>query len=146
MKKRKPELPGSELPWGLSQLTIWDALEGDNRFLTERLRKGIASPEEMALAADLIQKKIKPRRLKKGQPKQLENYAMAQMVFLLEASGGRLPQRKTIIPDVAEAFGVSERHVYNALTEFGDRVLQTKVLREANEQAFRQWLEQIARK
>lgn len=140
MKKRGPAQP-----IGLVQWSIWDALEADDRLLSERLRKGVASPEEMELAADLLQKKIKPRRLKKGQPKQIQNHAMAQMVLVIEA-GIPPRQRKTIIPDVAKAFGVSERHVYNALAEFGDTLLQTKELREANERAFRQWLEQFARK
>lgn len=137
MKKRGPALPV-----GLAQWSIWGALEADDRLLSERLREGVASPEEMQVAADLIQKKVKPRRLKKGQPPQFVNYAMAQMVLVMEAAGAPR-QRKAIIPEVAEIFGVSVKHVYNALAEFGDALVQTSELRAANERAFQQWLDEI---
>jgi hypothetical protein len=144
MKKRGHKQSLGKPP-GIAQWSILDALESDPRLLAERLRKGVASPEEMALAAELIQRRVKPRRVKKGQPKQIENQGIAQMVLVMEA-GSPPRQRKTIISDVAKAFGVSKRHVYNALAEFGDTLLQTKENRDANERAFQQWAQEIARK
>jgi hypothetical protein len=138
---------GREQQTGIARWAIWDALEGDPRLLAERLREGTASPEERALAADLISGKIKPRPIRKGQPKRIQKQGMAQMVFTLEA-GAPPKTRKAVIPAVAEAFGVSERTVYNALAEceeLGDTImlLRTKDLRAANEEEFKRWVEQI---
>ena len=138
MKKRGPALPV-----GLAQWSIWGALEADDRLLSERLREGVASPEEMQVAADLIQKKVKPRRLKKGQPPQIVNYAMAQMVLVMEAAGAPRQRKEDHSRSGVETFGVSEKHVYNALAEFGDALVQTSELRAANERAFQQWLDEI---
>jgi len=46
---------------------------------------------------------------------------------------------------VAKTFGVSPRHVYNKLEEFGDTVLQVEQLRAANVnlQLMQQWYEQL---
>jgi hypothetical protein len=96
---------------------IWAALNGDVKRLAERLRKRRASPEEMEFAADLIERKVKPRRPRRGQPSLLTNDEIAQAYFHLRA---RHPdwRRKRIIGTVAAIFGLQakyDRHVYNVL-------------------------------
>jgi hypothetical protein len=139
-----------EQPTYIARWAIWDALEGEPRLLAERVREGIASPEERALAADLISRKIKPRRIRKGQPPRSVKQAMVQMVFTMEAA---VPprQRKEIIPFVAKAFSVSKakplsvKTVYNALAECEElgAIVRTADLRAVNEESFKHWLEQI---
>ena len=46
--------------------TIWAALNGYTESLIQRLRQGLASREEMAFAADLIEGKVKSRPLRRG--------------------------------------------------------------------------------
>ena len=94
--------------------STWDALDGDHKRLAKRLRAGIASRAEMAFAADLIEGKIKPRRLRDRQPTRRTNDEIAQAVLFLEAIYPDWQQKK-IIPRVAKGFGVSERHVYNVV-------------------------------
>jgi hypothetical protein len=144
------ESDGREQPTYIARWAIWDALEGEPRLLAERLRDDIASREERALAADLISGKIKPRPVRKGQPKRIEKQGMVQMVFTMEAGAPPMP-RKVIIPAVAEAFHVSEKTVYNALAEYheiGDTmmILRTNDLRAANDEQFEEyqrWLDLI---
>jgi hypothetical protein len=90
-------------------------LESYERLFIERLRNGIASPEEMALAADLIEKKKKQRRA--SRPFWLINEAIVLKVLIRETDPELVP--KTLVPDVAASFKVSERQVYKALAERG---------------------------
>ena len=102
----------------VTQWAVWGALEGDPALLARRLRSGKVSREELALAADLIEG---PRRLRQGQPSQITNEHIAEVVFYIEVfRPERL--RKQFIPDVAKEFGVSQSHIYNVLTEFEGRV------------------------
>lgn len=121
-------------------------LERDDELFARRIREGIASREEMALAADLLQKRTTQRQPKKGQPNWIMNEAIVLMVLHLEANAdARKTPHKTIVPEVAKIFGVSIRHVYNVLAEYGlakqdARRPHVKDIREAGEQAFQEWL------
>jgi hypothetical protein len=99
----------------LKRLSMGLMLDGYDELFTGRLREGVASPEEMALAADLLQKKEKQRRPKR--PYWVINEAIVMAVLIRETN----PQFvfKTVIPDVAKSFMVSERQVYNVLAERG---------------------------
>jgi hypothetical protein len=57
MKKRGPELPLSTIQERCALFSMWSALEAEPGVLAARLRRGEASKEEMALAADLIEKR-----------------------------------------------------------------------------------------
>ncbi len=130
MKKRGPERPASAPDWDSIALrspdrpgstialwSIWEAHDANPALLARRLRQGNASPEEMALAADLIEKKIKPRHPRSGKPTRMTNDAITQVVLYIEANHPDWPRSKTIIPDVAKAFRVSQKHVYNVLAK-----------------------------
>lgn len=105
--------PGSTL----ARWSIWTALEGDASWLAARLRKGISSPEEIELAADLIEKKRKPRRSRSGKPTHLTNEQIAETVEYVKLFRPDW-QRKRLIADVATTFRVSQKHVYNVLAKF----------------------------
>jgi hypothetical protein len=83
MKKREPELPLSGIKSGRALKAIWAALEKNPQQLCARLRAGIASNAEQALAADLIERKIKPRRPRHGLSRE-NRIAVALMAELLE--------------------------------------------------------------
>jgi hypothetical protein len=70
----------------LARFSIGRMLEGDDELFARRIREGIASGEEMALAADLLQKRTTQRRPKKGQPVWIMNEAIMLMVLHMEAS------------------------------------------------------------
>lgn len=93
---------------------IWAALDGNLQDLAERLRKGLASREEMAFAADLIEGKVKSRRPRRGQPMRSTNDQIAQAVFQLRTVHKNWQQKK-IIGEVADRFGLKARHVYDVL-------------------------------
>jgi hypothetical protein len=93
---------------------IWAALDGYTEPLTQRLRKGLASREEMAFAADLIDRKVKPRRPGRGQPTRFTNDQIAQFVFQFRVAYPDWPKKK-IIGEAVDAFGVKKSHVYNVL-------------------------------
>jgi hypothetical protein len=94
--------------------SILGALDGNPKRLAMRLRAGEASRAEMAFAADLIERKVKPRRRRSSQPSRIENELIAEFVYYLQ---GIHPdwQRKKVISKIAEMFGVQQRHVYNVL-------------------------------
>jgi len=131
MKKHGAQQPANALDWdvlsvcrqdgkpeiGVVTQSIRSALDGDTRWLAGRLRRGSASPKEMALAADLIEKKIRPRRPRSGKPTREMNDAIVQVVLYMEAFHPDWQRSKTIIPDVAKAFRVSQKHVYNVLSK-----------------------------
>jgi ABC-type transporter MlaC component len=78
------------LAWPLSVVTspeecppIWAALEGNPQRLAARLRSGIASNMEQSVAADLIEKKIKPRRPRLGSDRE-SLILVAAFVYILE--------------------------------------------------------------
>lgn len=109
--------------------SIWSALEARPSFLASRLRDGSASPEELKVAADLIEGEIKPRRLRPGASSRHKRLRIAEYVAFLERvlphvrrkdSGGkgRIFRSKEVIPLAAEEHGVKPRHVYAALAEF----------------------------
>jgi hypothetical protein len=109
VKTREPKRSAGPLST-IAQWSVWEALEGDPYLLAARLRKGGATPEEMALAADLIEKKVKIRRPKMGKPGKITKEQIAGTVLYISASRPHWPE-KAIIYDVAKAFGVSERFV-----------------------------------
>jgi hypothetical protein len=114
-----------------AQWSVWDALEGDYRMLAARLRDGFVSTEEKAFLADLLQGKIKPRRRRKGQPKRIVNLLLLAMgVLRMEATIPSV-RRKEAVGLVAKVNGVSDKHVGNALAEFGD-VARALLQRERN--------------
>ena len=96
------------------------ALEGDFEFLILQLRIAEASPEVMALAADIIEGKVKRA---KGKPKNSErtfaqNLDAALRVRELERQ--EKCQRKFAVSVVAEEFGMSKTAVQNALAAFDE--------------------------
>ena len=121
MKKKKR---GTRTPTGaVARWGIWQALEGDPAILGRRLLSGRALPEELELATDLIAGKIKPRRLRSGQPSEITNEYIAETVFYIEFFRPNW-LRKQFIPDVAKAFKVSTKHVYNVLAEYKNDPVQ----------------------
>jgi hypothetical protein len=73
--------------------------------------------EAVAFAGDLIAGKVKPRRLRKGQPSGITNDDIVRTVFYISFFRPNW-LRKQFIPDVAKAFKVSTKHVYNVLAEY----------------------------
>lgn len=118
-EKRGAEPLPSNVKTSTALYSIWSALEGDPKQLAARLRQGDASKAEMALAADLIEGVIKPRRPRSSREDRLE---IANWVFQFEKWYPKW-QRKKVISKTAEFlkehYGhISERHIYNALNEF----------------------------
>jgi hypothetical protein len=66
VKKPRPDPPLSSIKSGRALRSVWAALEGDPQQLYARLRAGVASNAEQALAADLAEGKIRPRRPRAG--------------------------------------------------------------------------------
>jgi transposase len=97
--------------------TIWAALDGNINELAYRLRKGLASPDEMAFVADLIERKVNPRQRRLGQPTRLTNDEIVQAVFQLQVMYSGFPAwpEERIKREVADMFGVKYRHVYDVL-------------------------------
>jgi hypothetical protein len=83
MKKPQPGPPPSSIKTSRALRSIWAALEGDSQQLSARLRAGIASNAEQALAADLIERKIKPRRPRPGSSRE-SRLVVALMADILE--------------------------------------------------------------
>jgi hypothetical protein len=104
--------------------SIWSALEANPKQLAARLRRGDASKAEMALAADLIEGKKKPRRPRSSREQRLIIAEHVAWVRKLHPTW----QRKKIISVAVEWLKrshqhISERHVYNALAEFDDNAV-----------------------
>jgi hypothetical protein len=97
--------------------SIWAALDGDPKRLAKRLRAGLASREEMAFAADLLEGKVKVYRRRPRQPTRRTNDEIGQAVLFMSEIYPNRSKTKSIIPDVAKAFGVSEKHVFNSLAD-----------------------------
>jgi hypothetical protein len=131
MKERARLDPG--LLWTIkssSQLhNIWMALDGDPRWLANSLRSGFACKAEMVMAADLIEGKIRPPRA--GSSDLNKRFEIADTVATMAELCPKV-QRKVIISEVAEMYGVSERFVYNALAEFDEHYL-SEIKRIQNE-------------
>jgi hypothetical protein len=143
VKKRQPDLPWSDIDSDHELRSIFAALEGKPQQLATRLRAGNASKVEQALAADLIEGKIKPRRPRSGSDTE-SRLLVALFVRLTEgiltvpnmekayrAAFPEIPdiqppklrrtQRKFFIDFVREFVGkkskvMSIRQAYNALT------------------------------
>jgi hypothetical protein len=149
MKSRGSDPPLSSIKSGRALLSIWAALDGDPQRLLTRLRAGVASNAEQALAADLLEGKIKPRRPRRGSDR-LSRFLVASGTRFLDgvfmgrqiASTGAFPTqlsnaqlkamrkaipRKTVLSLAREMVGdrsrmMSEREAYYALKEFNDAV------------------------
>jgi hypothetical protein len=125
MKKRRPTPPLSTIKTLGALTSIFNALDGEPGPLAARLREGSASKEEMAVAADLIEKNAKPRP---GRSRFWERLAIAETVRHLRTLHPKW-QRKQIISETVDSLKkagfphVSERHVYNVLEEFDDNFL-----------------------
>lgn len=116
MKKQLAQLNGVRDQEALH--SILSALEADLGQLVHRLRGGIASNAEQALAADLIERKKKPRRPKMPWH---ERFELAQVVAIMDKAypyGHPRGQRDSVIKAAAEYCGKSPRYVYNVLDEF----------------------------
>jgi hypothetical protein len=83
MKKPRPDPPLSSVKSGRALRSIWTALEKNPQQLCARLRAGIASNAEQALAAGLIERTIKPRRPRPGLSRE-SRVAVALMADILE--------------------------------------------------------------
>ena len=100
-KKRKTTLLPSAVKTSDALFSIWSALETNPKQLAERLRKGDASKAEMALAADLIEGIIKPRRPRSSRE---DRFEIAKWVAQFEKSKPTW-QRKKVISVVADFLG-----------------------------------------
>jgi hypothetical protein len=90
---------------------------GDFSVLTGRLRKGIASREEMVIAANYIDGKYKPeKRNRGGQPTAGFNRSLhiTNYVTRLVKSG---KSKKAAVSFAAEEFNLSEPRIYAALKD-----------------------------
>jgi hypothetical protein len=124
MKKTAYQVP-STVKTSDALFSIWSALDADPQQLAARLRSGEASKAEMSLAADLIEKKIKPRRPRSSREQRLE---IAKR-FAQFKKGFPTWQRKRLVDYVVQCLKdrgvgghrhISARHVYNAVKEFDD--------------------------
>jgi hypothetical protein len=135
-------------PTGLIEhLSVMEAREDNPTRLADRLRSGISlSQAERHFLADLIEGEIKPRKsrpTKSGESASArKRYAIVQAVLYIEAIHPEW-QRKTIIPDVGEVYGVSPRFVFKLLSEFDPKQLEAISLSAA---AFAEWQSTIAHK
>jgi hypothetical protein len=127
VKKRKPELLPSTVKTSDALYSIWSALEADPKQLAARLRERTASKAEMALAADLIEGKIKPRRPRSSREDRL---SIAKRVAWFEKMYPTWQRKKIIsiaievLKDFAPHRRISARHVYNALDEFDRETIE----------------------
>jgi hypothetical protein len=147
VNKRRPELPWSDIESGDELHRIFAALDGRPQQVSARLRAGLASKVEQALAADLIEGKIKPRPPRPGSHREAR-LMVAVLIRLLKklwtvpnmegAYYAALPyvpppnfrnvQRKTILHSARTIVGekskvMSERQAYNALIEFDEAAI-----------------------
>src|SRR5262249_18291524 len=76
-----------------SRDSIWEALDGKVQRLANRLRRGVAFPDEIAFAADLIEGIVKPRRLRKGQLTRYLSDEIAKF-FILERGADERPMKQ----------------------------------------------------
>jgi len=110
----------------MSLNSIWLAQEGEIGLLAVRLRQGTASQEEMTLAADLIEGKIKPRRPTKSKSwanyRRAAHYQIAEYVKLLKEINPKW-QRKRIIGEIAKEYRLSKSKIYDVLKDFDDKTL-----------------------
>jgi hypothetical protein len=97
--------------------SLYDITKGDFRGLLKELRSGKASPEDCALAADIIEGKIKRPRHRPKHPKTWEE-AMhpAKRVRELERQGWR--KRAAAVAQVAAELGISKTAVQVSLSEW----------------------------
>src|SRR5438067_6326067 len=100
MKKRRSDPPLGNIKRSGALLSIWAALEGDPKRLLTRLRAGVASNAEQALAADLLEKKIKPRRPRSGSNRH-SRFVVVLLTRLLE---GVLRDRGSLKKALTTAF------------------------------------------
>jgi hypothetical protein len=115
---------GARAPSGMTGWTIdlvrwaiWAALDGNVEEIAQKLREGIASREEMALAADVLEGKVKPRRPRRGQPTRSTNHQIAQIFFQFRVAYPDWPKKK-IVGRIVDIFGLKGeygRHVYDVL-------------------------------
>jgi hypothetical protein len=147
MRKRRPDLPWSDIESADELRSIFAALERSPRQLSARLRDGLASKVEQALAADLLEGKIKPKRPRPGSHREAR-LTVAFLIFLLEtlwnvpnlekAYAATFPgvpppklrklQRKALLHWARETVGhkskvMKDRAAYNALIEFDDAAI-----------------------
>jgi hypothetical protein len=123
VKKRKV-LPDN-IQDRISLISIWLAQEGEIGVLAVRLRQGTASQEEMALAADLIEGKIKSRRPTKSKSSanyRAMHYEIALQVKVLKEINPKW-QRKRIIGEIAKGYRLSKSKIYDVLKDFDDKTL-----------------------
>jgi hypothetical protein len=98
--------------------SISAARDGDFRGLLRELRSGNPSPEASAMAADLLEGKIKrPRHRPKLAKTWAEVALPAQRVRELERQGWGKGKRMAVVAKVAADLGISESAVYASLSE-----------------------------
>jgi hypothetical protein len=103
--------------------SMWSGLEANPEQLAARLRQGDATKAEMALAADLIEAKIKPRRPRSSREQRLIIAEHVAWVKKIKPTW----QRRRIIESTVDYLKnlhsppmryISARQVYKALAEF----------------------------
>jgi hypothetical protein len=117
---KRPKLPLDRINDRIELFSIVQALEGHPDWLLNRLRKGQATNTEQAVAADLIEGKIKPPRRNRRSPWR-ERAFTAEIVVFLKERYPDVPQ-KNIIEAVATS-PKGERRVYEKLAEIDNQAL-----------------------
>jgi hypothetical protein len=123
------------------------AREGNPTLLASRLRNGDSlSQAENHFLADWLEGKAKPRKPRPTKSGKVilarKRHEIVQAVLFIEAiHPGR--QRKAIIPDVGEVYGVSPRFVFKLLSEYDPEQLE---LIRWSATAFAEWQSTIAHK
>ncbi len=102
-----------------AETTIYLAHEGNYARLIERLRDGTITREEMAVAADILEGKVKAREHRRAKTRQARGRAVfiVRTVRDLEAKGIR---RKAAVMEVAKEHKCSERTVRAAIKAHPD--------------------------
>jgi hypothetical protein len=102
---------------------IWDALDANFIRLAQRLREGVATPDELRLSADIHEGKVKPRHPKGGVATNIRRDNIAQTFHLLMASHPTMG-RKQIIGHICDYFEVGSSHVEEILATIDPERLQ----------------------
>ena len=107
------------LPDGLFAQSVAAARDGDLRGLLRELRSGNPSPEACAMAADLIEGKIKrPKHRPTLQKTWTEAVLPARRVHELERQGWGKGKRTAVVAKVAADLGISKSAVQQSLSEW----------------------------
>lgn len=120
IKRAKPTKDKGAIPmtleeYGAAEIAVEEALRGDSALLVKRLRTGRALPIEQAVAADVIDKKLrKPSHRPPNPGTSTKNWLLAFEVAGLMHAG---ESEKSAVSVVAEKANVSNDAVHKAMRQ-----------------------------